>query len=147
MTPSRSPRGRSRSGSRISPDTKLAVCHPPNAKSTGTIAAASAAIGIAVTLGMAAVCSPACVAPTMTRRPTARILSTISALWTLLPARTPRQLITVRISSVATASTEVVMPTPVSSRKYAAKVMATAAIPPVCVTSRSAQPYRNATIG
>ena len=39
-TPINRPRGRSRRGFRISPLTKLAVCHPPYAKSTGTMAVA-----------------------------------------------------------------------------------------------------------
>ena len=71
---------------------------------------------------------------------TATIFVTISALWTLLPARTPRQLIAVRTRRVTTAKTGGVRFVALSSRKYAAKVIATAAIPPVCVTSSNVQP-------
>ena len=71
----------------------------------------------------------------------------ISTVCVLLPLRTPRQLISVRMSSVTTASSESGMAMPVSVTTYFANVAATAAIPPDCTISSSAHPYMNATEG
>ncbi len=77
----------------------------------------------------------------------APIFMSISVLCTLLPARAPRQLMAVSPNSAAAAMALSLQPAPLISRKYPAKVTATAAMPPVCVTSSSTQPYTNATAG
>ena len=77
----------------------------------------------------------------------APIFSNMRALWTLLPARAPKQLIRVNVSSAAAAMALSFQATPVSARKYEAKITATAAMPPVCVTRSSPHPYTNATAG
>ena len=117
-TPVSRARGKSRRGARISPLTNDAVCQPPYANSTGTIAAASAVIGIRSPLGDGAT-APALrdADPVTTRATTATIFVTINTLCTLLPARTPRQLIAVSASSVVTASVGIVRLVPFSSRK------------------------------
>ena len=71
----------------------------------------------------------------------------MSRLCTLLPARAPRQLMAVSPSRTIAAMAPSLAVTPLISRKYCANVTATAAIPPVCVTSSSTQPYTNATEG
>ena len=71
----------------------------------------------------------------------------MSALWTVAPARTPRQLIAVRAPSVPTATAVSPARNPVSSSTYRAKVTDTAAMPPLWVTSSSPQPYTNAAAG
>ena len=69
-----------------------------------------------------------------------KILMTISPLCTLLPARTPKQLMMVNSASARPATTLSESGTCVSSLKWRAKMIATAAMPPVCVTSSKAQP-------
>jgi len=142
---------RSRCGRFNSPEMKLAVCHPPYANITGVMAAPmrtnrSDDSG-ASRIGWLAQCDLPNANPATTRAAMATSFSSISALCVLLPLRTPRQLMTVRIRSAPTAITASGMPAPVSSTRYFPNVAATAAIPPVCTTSSSAQPYRNATAG
>ena len=67
-------------------------------------------------------------------------LSSISTFCVFVPLRTPRQLMSVRIASAIAARIESRIGTPVSSTVYFANVAATAAIPPLCTTSSSAQP-------
>ena len=83
----------------------------------------------------------------MTSAAIAPIFSSMKALCTLLPARAPRQLMPVNIISATAAMTLSFQATPVSARKYEAKITATAAMPPVCVTRSSPHPYTNATAG
>src|SRR3954465_412218 len=101
----RSARGKSCRGSAISPLTHEAGRQPPYANSTGTIAAASATAEPPDTLGVIPEGGGVdALDPAMIKIAIARIFRTISALCTLLPARTPRQLIAVSTRSVLTAS-------------------------------------------
>ena len=77
----------------------------------------------------------------------APIFNNMRALCTLLPARTPKQLMPVSASSTAAAVALSFQAAPVSARKYDAKMTATAAMPPVCVTRSNPHPYTNATAG
>ena len=82
---------------------------------------------------------------TIARR--APIFSTMRKLCTALPARTPKQFTTVSSATASAASALSESGTGTSSRKYRANAMAVAAIPPLWMTSKSAQPYRNAASG
>ncbi len=77
----------------------------------------------------------------------ATIFNNMRALCTLLPARAPKQLMPVNVSSAAAATALSFHITPVSARKYEAKITATAAMPPVCVIRSSPHPYTNPTAG
>ncbi len=101
----------------------------------------------ASSIARAAECGAEIVAPAMISMAMAASLSTISTLCVLLPLRTPRQLISVRMSSVITAIVHSGTAIPIRLMVYLANVAATAAIPPLCTMSRSAQPYMNATEG
>ena len=72
--------------------------------------------------------------------PMAPIFRTISALCVRAPAPTPRQLTATRIATARAATAASEKGTPASGLKYRAKVTAQAAIPPVWMTSSSAQP-------
>ena len=67
----------------------------------------------------------------------APILRIMNTLCRLLPARTPRQFTAVSTANAVTAMTPSAAGIPLRSRKYRAKVIATAAIPPLCDTSSS----------
>ena len=71
---------------------------------------------------------------------TAPIFITMRTLCTALPARTPRQLITVSSARAVNAIVHSGQATPVRLRKNRPKITATAAMPPVWVTRRRAQP-------
>src|SRR5260370_12099069 len=83
------------------------------------------------------------VSPNRTRAAMAINFRIINRFCVVLPARTPRQLIIVRAtrttaaSNAATVSLASICP---SAQTYFAKVTATAAIPPLCVTRSNAQP-------
>jgi hypothetical protein len=85
--------------------------------------------------------------PHATSPPIAAIFRTMNALCTALPARTPHTLIAVRAARAATAVAASPHGGETSTCVYRAKVTATAAIPPVCVTSRFDQPYANPAAG
>ena len=70
----------------------------------------------------------------------AAAFSSMRTLCTLLPARTPKQLIAVKPSRVTAAIGAIAPARSGDLAIVAANVTATAAIPPVCVTSRSTQP-------
>ena len=79
--------------------------------------------------------------PTTTSAAIAPIFISISALCTLLPARAPKQLIAVRTEQHRGRDRAVAPRHSAEPRgSSGAKVTATAAIPPVCVTSSSTQP-------
>ncbi len=115
MTPASMPMARSRRGRFSSPDMKLAVCQPPYANmhrrhrrgdGRGRGGAASAADS-----------APRRRARRARGRATtsiaiARELSSISTVWVLLPARTPRQLMMVRTARVSVARIAVGDPVP-----------------------------------
>src|SRR4029079_9628949 len=88
----------------ISPATKLDVCQPPYENITAVIAAPMPGKASTVAAGVGdagegdANHNPAKISAAM-----APILSTISALCALLPERTPRQLIKLRMASTRTA--------------------------------------------
>lgn len=121
-TPISSARDRFRRGSLISPATKLAVCHPPYANSTGTIAAPKS---------LSCPHEPPCSSrlsriecgartrnnPAVTSIAMATILATISTLCTRLPIFTPMQLIQVRITNATSAIARSDACRPVSSTK------------------------------
>jgi len=65
---------------------------------------------------------------------------TMRADWSVPPARTPRRLTAATATSVATATAPSGATTPVSTFRYRANVIATAACPPLPVTRRSVQP-------
>ena len=77
----------------------------------------------------------------------AAIFRTISADCTRLPMATPRQLTAVSASSAAMPSAGSGEASPMQPSRVAREGQATAAIPPVCTTSRRTQPYRNAASG
>ncbi len=67
----------------------------------------------------------------------------ISQFCVVLPARTPRQLMTVSMRSAIAASHAAAVSlvwAPTMAKRYFANVTATAAIPPLWITSSSAQP-------
>src|SRR5487761_274046 len=138
ITPITNARGRFLRGSRTSSATKFAVCHPPYAKSTGTSAAPIAVTrsndtGRSSRADLAGAGAPLRNrnhAPQPTSAAIAKILSTISVLCTVLPTRTPKQLIIVSNPNASVAISPSLRWSPVSSRKYFANVTATAAIPP-----------------
>ena len=70
----------------------------------------------------------------------ATIFITMSALCVRPPAFTPRQLIRVKVASAVVATTQSRTCKPVRSRKYRAKVIDTAAIPPALMTSSNTHP-------
>jgi hypothetical protein len=125
-TPINMPRGRSRCGLRISPLTKLAVCQPPYAKITGTIAVASPERAPPTVPATSSPALPraADVNPTTINIKIAAIFVSISALCTLLPARTPSELTIASDPSVTAASSCVEMPQPVRRWKYSPKMIA-----------------------
>ncbi len=79
-------------------------------------------------------------APQKTSAAMAAIFSSISRLCVALPCFTPRQLMMVRMPSATAATIQSGQCAPVSTSMYFAKVMETAAMPPVCVTSSNPQP-------
>ena len=87
--------------------------------------------------------APVTVSPNATSAAIAINFRIINKFCVVLPARTPRQLIIVRTirtivaSKAATLSLASIRP---SAHTYFAKVTATAAIPPLWVTSSNAQP-------
>ena len=85
-------------------------------------------------------CPPPSASPSTTIATIAADFRIISKLCTLLPARAPRQLMAVSASKTIAAMAPSLVVTPLISRKYFANVTATAAMPPVCVTSSSTQP-------
>src|SRR5260370_8401219 len=99
----------------------------------------AAAVGVV----MADAGAPGTVSPNPTRAAIAINFRIINRFCVVLPARTPRQLIIVRAtrttaaSNAATVSLASICP---SAQTYFAKVTATAAIPPLCVTRSNAQP-------
>src|SRR6266403_6373546 len=100
---------------------------------------------LATTVGvaMADAGAPVTVSPNPTSAAIAINFRIINRFCVVLPARTPRQLIIVRAirtmvaSNAATVSLASICP---GAHTYFAKVTATAAIPPLCVTSSNAQP-------
>src|SRR4029077_18040156 len=86
---------------------------------------------------------PLTVNPNPTSAAIANSFKIIRMFWVVLPARTPRQLIKVRIARATDAKTAVIVSFASKfprAQEYFARVTATAAIPPVWVTSSSAQP-------
>ena len=79
-------------------------------------------------------------APQATIMAIARIRSTMKRFCTPLPARTPRQLMTVRITTTVTAANFAGIAPCENARAYSANVTATAALPPALITSRLTQP-------
>src|SRR5262249_33242159 len=115
-TPINNALGRFFRGSRISPATKLAVCHPPYANKTGTSAAPKAPIDDSPPATSELVCDvadecPLAANPTPTSAAIAAIFNAISALCTLLPARTPRQLMVVKHPKAIAPTTQSLSPT------------------------------------
>src|ERR1041384_4193326 len=95
---------------------------------TGTYpcdAAANCVCGVGTRVG-----SNGCANPYQIIVAIATSFTTIRNDWTLLPAFTPTQLITVSAMSVATARVPSDTPRPVSSRAYRPKMIADPAIPP-----------------
>ncbi len=70
----------------------------------------------------------------------ATVFSTMKSDCTSLPALTPKQFTVVSAARARTATTDSGTPRGTSSPRYRANVTATAAMPPLCVTSRSTQP-------
>src|ERR1700736_2169773 len=94
-------------------------------------------------LATADVGAPLTVNPNATSAAIATNFKVINTFWVVLPARTPRQLTnvsttrTIVASKAATLSLASICP---SAHTYFANVTATAAMPPVCVTSNNAHP-------
>src|SRR6202011_5900770 len=92
---------------------------------------------------MAGVDGPVTINPNATSAAIATNFKIINTFCVVLPARTPRQLMIVRTvrtivaSQAATLSLASICP---SAHTYFANVTATAAMPPVCVTSNNAHP-------
>src|SRR4029450_5239066 len=106
--------------------TKVAVCHPPYAKAMGTIAdpilAKTPREKGGANSGLDLSEPPPSANPNATSPAIAAILNNMKRLCTLLPARAPRQLMPVSPSSTTAAITLSFQTTPVSARKYDAKI-------------------------
>ena len=117
MIPTSSPMGRSRRGRASSPETKLAVCQPPYANITGVIAAPkrrkrSVDTG-ASSIARVVACGATTVAPATMSMAIAASFISMSAFCVLLPLRTPRQLMSVRMRSAPTATDHSGIATPI----------------------------------
>src|SRR2546422_6666609 len=97
----------------------------------------------AVGVVMADAGAPGTVSPNPTRAAIAINFRIINRFCVVLPARTPKQLMIVKSPRATTANHAArisLVCTPPIAQRYFAKVIATAAIPPLWITRSSAQP-------
>src|SRR5258707_15449406 len=95
-----------------------------------------------VDLGVGVAVTPDAVSPKTTSAAIATNFRIMNKFWVVLPARTPRQLISVKIPSAIAAinAATLSLAGACPNAQYFANVTATAAIPPLWVTSSKAQP-------